>query len=735
MKQILGFITFMAFSINVNAYDFSAKNADGITIYYNYINNGTEVEVTYEAHYKSWNSNKLKYDYYYGGYRYYSNDNIVIQATVTYNGRTFPVTQLGSYAFRDSHVNSVIMPNSIKKLGSSVFQDSNIKEVTIPDGFTEIKSFTFSGCTSLKKVTFPEGLKVIDSYSFDECKSLTTVTIPESVTILRGFTDCLGIVSITIPKNVTDVLFSGCNNLIKIYSYIEDPVDLSTSLVSPFSETTRFTGTLYVPKGTIEKYRSKAGWSSITYIEEMQMPEYTLTYLLDGVEYKTCKIEQGSTITPETPTKEGYTFSGWNGLPEVMPGHDLTVTGSFDINHYNLRYFIDGREYKTYNIMYGASVIKESEPEQEGYTFSGWSEIPETMPAHDVTVKGTFTANKYKLTYYIDDKEYKTYEVACGTALTPEPEPEKDGFIFSGWSEIPETMPAHNVIVVGTYTEIPYVLSVTITAGKGNVSYNEQSISAGSMEFKLTEGSNATLTITPAPNYKISAVTINGENAMNQLTEGVLTLTDIKADKIVNISFERTSDKYTITMASAMITLCVDEDLDFTDVSGLEAYIGSGFNMETGTLLMTRVYDVPSGTGLLLAGMPGTYEVPYSTSRSIYVNLLEGVTKDTTLEQTSGDYANYLLADGAQGIGFYAINVATVLNAGKAYLRIPTEAAGSRQSINISYGDTTTSTGMNGVSVLESAPDNYFDLQGRKHFGRPAKQGIYMLNGRKVVVK
>lgn len=269
MKQILGFITFMAFSINVNAYDFSAKNADGITIYYNYINNGTEVEVTYEAHYKSWNSNKLKYDYYYGGYRYYSSDNIVIPETVTYNERTFPVTQIGSYAFRDSHVYTVILPNSIKKLGSSVFQDSNIKEITIPDGFTEIKSFTFSGCTNLKKVTFPEGLKVIDSYSFDECKSLTTVTIPESVTILRGFTDCLGIVSITIPKNVTDVLFSGCNNLTKIYSYIEDPVDLSGNILSPFSETTRYTGTLYVPKGTIEKYKSKAGWMSINNIVEM----------------------------------------------------------------------------------------------------------------------------------------------------------------------------------------------------------------------------------------------------------------------------------------------------------------------------------------------------------------------------------------------------------------------------------------------------------------------------------
>ena len=97
MNQLFTLLTIVTLAINVNAYDFTVKNADGINIYYNYINNGTEVEVTYEAYYKSWNSNKLKYDYYYGGYRYYSNNNIVIPATVTYNGRTFPVTPIGEY--------------------------------------------------------------------------------------------------------------------------------------------------------------------------------------------------------------------------------------------------------------------------------------------------------------------------------------------------------------------------------------------------------------------------------------------------------------------------------------------------------------------------------------------------------------------------------------------------------------------------------------------------------------
>ena len=268
MKQFYSFLFFVALVVDVNAYDFAVKNSDGFTIYYNYINGGKEVEVTYEGHYKSWNSKTLKYDYYYRGASAYDKT-LVIPETVSYNERSFPVTQIGSYAFQDTYNYSVIIPSSIKKMGYDVFKNSTIKEITIPEGFTEITSYTFANCSSLKKVTFPEGLKVIDKYAFDECKSLTSIAIPESVTILKGFTKCLGLKSVSIPKNVTDVYFYGCTNLIKIYSYIEDPIDLSADILSPFSETTYYTGTLYVPKGTIEKYRSKRGWSSFTWIEEM----------------------------------------------------------------------------------------------------------------------------------------------------------------------------------------------------------------------------------------------------------------------------------------------------------------------------------------------------------------------------------------------------------------------------------------------------------------------------------
>ena len=215
------------------------------------------------------------------------------------------------------------------------------------------------------------------------------------------------------------------------------------------------------PAPTKEGYTFN-GWSEIpatmpahdvTVTGTFSINKYKLTYVVDGEVYKTYDIEYGATITPEAePTKEGYTFSGWSTIPTTMPAYDVTITGSFTKGAYKLTYMLDGVVYKTISYDYGDTITPEPAPTKEGYTFSGWSEIPETMPAHDVTVTGTFSINKYKLTYTVDGEVYKTYEIEYGATITPEAEPTKEGYTFSGWSEIPPTMPAHDVIVTGTFT-------------------------------------------------------------------------------------------------------------------------------------------------------------------------------------------------------------------------------------------------------------------------------------------
>ena len=191
--------------------------------------------------------------------------------------------------------------------------------------------------------------------------------------------------------------------------------------------------------------------------------KYKLTYIVDHVVYKSYDVEYTSAITPEAfPTKEGYTFSGWNGLPSTMPAKDVTVTGSFTVNKYKMTYVVDGVVYKTSDMEYGASITPESEPTKEGYSFSGWSMIPTTMPARDITITGSFTKGQYKLTYIVDGQTYKTVSMDYGVSVTPEYAPEKEGYTFSGWNEIPATMPAKDVIVTGSFKVNAYTLTYVL---------------------------------------------------------------------------------------------------------------------------------------------------------------------------------------------------------------------------------------------------------------------------------
>ena len=215
-----------------------------------------------------------------------------------------------------------------------------------------------------------------------------------------------------------------------------------------------------------------SGWSGepstmpaedVTVTGSFTVNYYKLTYMVDGEVYKTSEVEYGVGVVPESaPTKEGYTFSGWSEIPSSMPAHDVTVTGSFTKGNHTLTYVVDGETYKTVSYDYGSSITPESEPTKEGYTFSGWSYIPSTMPAENVTVTGSFTVNTYKLTYMVDGEVYKTFEVKYGTPITPEAEPTKEGQTFSGWSEIPKTMPATDVVVTGTFTKVSYTLTYMV---------------------------------------------------------------------------------------------------------------------------------------------------------------------------------------------------------------------------------------------------------------------------------
>jgi hypothetical protein len=191
--------------------------------------------------------------------------------------------------------------------------------------------------------------------------------------------------------------------------------------------------------------------NDVTVTGSYTINKYTLTYTVDGEIYKTFEIEYGAGITAEAePAKEGHTFSGWSEVPETMPASDITVSGAFKVNKYLVTFKIGDEVIASDSLEYGATINIPDTPEKEGHTFCGWGEVAGTVPANDLVYEGSYSVNIYNVYYYVGDKLIHTDEVAYGEVI-PEYtyDPAEEDAEFLGWiGEFYETMPAHDIAYI-----------------------------------------------------------------------------------------------------------------------------------------------------------------------------------------------------------------------------------------------------------------------------------------------
>ena len=242
-----------------------------------------------------------------------------------------------------------------------------------------------------------------------------------------------------------------------------------------------------------------------------------------------------------------------------------------------------------------------------------------------------------------------------------------------------------------------------------------------------------------ASSYYGNVVIANGQAFVNGSDIYAGTLSAAEKSAIAGLTLQPYAQETIVMNANGIRTYASPYNLDFTDIEGLMAYTVTAVN--NNTLTLTPVNKVPAGTGLLLKGTAdANFNVPTTASAAaIAGNYLVGVLSGETVVQKtetveSIDYTNFILANGSYGIDWYTLSEAGAIGANKAYLRLPTDALSNGARLTMEFGDAT------GVGEMRNEKGEmrngaWYTVNGVKLSGKPTRKGLYIFNGKKVVIK
>ena len=227
-------------------------------------------------------------------------------------------------------------------------------------------------------------------------------------------------------------------------------------------------------------------------------------------------------VAPADPTREGYTFGGWDPAVVNKALEDATYTAKWTVNQYTITFDTDGgEEIAPITQDYATDIVAPADPAKKGYTFDGWvdaegnaAEVPATMPAEDVALKATWTANTYDATFdadggaWADGSTEQNIPTVFDTAITePAEAPEMDGYDFGGWvdedgnapGEMTEEGKNFKPIWLPAEQEVPVEIYIMGTDGE----YPDAADETTTVTFKTEE----TATYAPAEkaNYTVDA--------------------------------------------------------------------------------------------------------------------------------------------------------------------------------------------------------------------------------------
>jgi uncharacterized repeat protein (TIGR02543 family) len=177
--------------------------------------------------------------------------------------------------------------------------------------------------------------------------------------------------------------------------------------------------------------------------------EYTVTFYIDNVFFSEVTGPVGTPLSaPEIYPPTGYSFAGWDiEIPTEIPANNLDIHGSYTANSYTLSFYIDGVLLTAITAEYDSPITAPTPPAVTGKNFVSWSaEVPERMPAENMNINGIYEFIDYTVSFYVLGELVDSFTFHYGDSITPPVIPDVPGrYTFLGWAPaIPEAMPAED---------------------------------------------------------------------------------------------------------------------------------------------------------------------------------------------------------------------------------------------------------------------------------------------------
>ena len=489
----------------------------------------------------------------------------------------------------------------------------------------------------------------------------------------------------------------------------------------------------------------------VTFTAQWKAKQYTVTFVLNnGSADIVYTLDYGTTIVaPEDPVKKGYTFKGWN--PEVattVPAYNLTYEATYQINTYNVIYMVYGEEWARDQYTYNSPIEIRQYVGTILDDFRGWQSDAEytTMPDHDVT----FVADITKLDPIV---------------ITSDMIQNIDDIVYTGKAIEPTIIVKNGelILVEGTDYSVNYTDNVNVGTAKVTVTAIQGSYYQGSADktFKIVKADviikkapvGLNLVYTGQPQALVEAGSVeggtivysgDGETYSEDIPTGMEMQDYTVYYKIIGDANHNDVGVQTLTASIKGFTVVVgageyatyycDRALKL-DAAETDAKLYTVTDVEGSVVTVNELTVAGSNTPLLIYnnGVEAKTVVLIATEDAPEnIAVYSGFKGTLEAQQIDGssDIKDYYVMNGQN---FILVHNSETIAANSCWLEVNKSVSQSAPRLIISGGGDT--TGINGI--VNTAADNeaWYDLNGRKLGSKPAQKGIYIKNGKKVVIK